>query len=315
MMIMPGLVINGQWKTKNAFADEKDGKFKRDDSAFRDTIDENSEFKPESGRYHLYVSLACPWAHRTLIFRRLKDLESHIDVSVVHPHMLDDGWTFDTNFDGATGDLIYKHDFLYQIYTKAKLDYSGKVTVPVLWDKKTKTIVNNESSEIIRIFNTAFNNLTGNDDNYYPGDLKSEIDEINERVYNTVNNGVYKAGFATNQEAYDKPVKELFDSLQWLESILSDGREYICGDKLTEADIRLLPTLLRFDAVYHTHFKCNIDMIVDFKFLQDYMVRLYEEDFVKPTVDMAHIKNHYYKSHPTLNPNGIISAGPDLNWL
>ncbi len=308
---MAGLLINGEWKTKNEFANDE-GEFKRDESAFRNMI---SNEDAQSDRYHLYVSYACPWAHRALIFRHLKDLTDHIDVSVVHPHMLDHGWELNDDFDGATGDSLYNFDFLHQIYTKAKSDYSGKVTVPVLWDKKEETIVNNESAEIIRIFNSAFNDLTGNTDDYYPEDLKQEIDNINERVYHTINNGVYKAGFATNQDAYSKAVHELFDSLQWIEGILSDGREFLCGDLMTEADIRLFTTLIRFDAVYHTHFKCNIDQIEDFKFIQPYMVSLYNNPAIKPAVNMTHIKHHYYKSHPTVNPNGIIPEGPELIWL
>ncbi len=308
---MPGLLVNGQWKTKNEFANE-DGEFKRDESEFRNRI---SKDDAQSGRYHLYVSLACPWAHRALIFRRLKDLQDHIEVSVVHPHMLDHGWELNDDFDGATSDPLYGFDYMHQIYTKAKSDYTGKVTVPVLWDKDKETIVNNESAEIIRIFNFAFNELTGNNDDYYPDSLKDEIDSINDRVYNTVNNGVYKAGFATSQDAYNKAVHDLFDSLQWLEGILNDGRDYLCGDRLTEADIRLFTTLIRFDAVYHTHFKCNIDAIEDFKFLQDYMVRLYNMPEIKPTVNMTHIKHHYYKSHPMVNPSGIIPEGPELMWL
>ena len=311
---MAGLLVNGQWKTKNDFADKDDGKFKRDESTFRNFIGKNG-FEAESDRYHLYVSLACPWAHRTLIFRHLKQLEDHIDISVVHPLMLDHGWEFKDDFPAATGDPLYDFKYLHQLYTKAKSDYSGKVTVPVLWDKKRETIVNNESAEIIRIFNTAFNDLTGNTNDYYPEKLEDEIDEINDRVYHTLNNGVYKAGFAANQKAYDEAVEPLFDTLEWLERLLSDGREYLCGDDLTEADIRLLTTLLRFDAVYHTHFKCNITRIEDYKFLQDYMVRLYKSDAVYPTVNMDHIKHHYYRSHPSVNPHGIIPAGPDLLWL
>ncbi len=321
---MAGLLINGQWKTKNEFADEKSGKFEREDSIFRDWItpdgkdgpDGKKGYKAESGRYHLYVSYACPWAHRTLIFRHLKGLEDHIDVSVVHPHMLDHGWSFDDDFEGATGDKLYGLEFMHQLYTKAKSDYTGKVTVPVLWDKKTETIVNNESAEIIRIFNSAFNEITGNTDDYYPEAHRERINEINARVYDTVNNGVYKAGFASAQDAYEKAARELFDSIEWLEGILADGGlMYLCGDDLTEADIRLLTTLLRFDAVYHTHFKCNEKQIAECKFLQGYLERLYEMDAVKPTLNMAHIKAHYYYSHVNINPHRIIPTGPDQYWL
>ena len=311
---MAGYSKKGQWVTSNKFADE-DGEFKRQDTSFRDYITQDGRFKPEQNRYHLYVSYACPWAHRALIFRKLKKLESLIDVSVVHPHMLDHGWEFRKDFEGATGDNLYNSKFLHEIYTKAKPDYTGKVTVPVLWDKKTETIVNNESADIIRIFNTAFNDLTGDTNDYYPENLQNEINQLNDRIYTTVNNGVYKAGFATDQAVYDKAVVALFESLEWIEGILNDGREYLCGDQLTEADIRLLTTLLRFDTVYHTHFKCNINTIEDFKFLHDYMVRLYREDFVKPTLHMDHIKNHYYYSHLTVNPHRIIPMGPNLMWL
>jgi putative glutathione S-transferase len=320
---MAGLLVKGQWKTKNEFADEKSGKFEREDSIFRHWItpdgsngpDGQKGFKAESGRYHLYVSYACPWAHRALIFCHLKALEDHIDVSVVHPYMLDHGWSFDDDFDGATGDKLYGLEYMHQLYTKAKSDYTGKVTVPVLWDTKTQTIVNNESAEIIRILNTAFDDITGNTDDYYPEKHRARIVELNERIYDTVNNGVYKAGFASVQDVYAKAVRELFDSIEWLEGLLADGRAYLCGDDLTEADIRLLTTLLRFDAVYYTHFKCNEIRIEDGKFLQGYMERLYELDAVKPTVNMDHIKAHYYYSHANINPHRIIPIGPDLTWL
>lgn len=318
---MAGQLINGQWKTKDEFADD-DGKFKRDESQFRGWItadgsdgpDGQKGFKATSGRYHLYVSYACPWAHRTLIFRHLKSLEEHIDVSVVSPYMLDNGWELDDEFPGSTGDKLYGFEYMHQIYTKAKSDYTGKVTVPTLWDKEDETIVSNESADIIRMFNTGFNEITGNTKDYYPEKLRGQIDDLNERIYHTVNNGVYKAGFATKQSAYERAVRELFDSIEWLEGILADGRAYLCGDDLTEADIRLLTTLLRFDAVYHTHFKCNERQIMDCKFLQNYLERLYEMDAVKPTVHMDHIKTHYYASHKNINPYSIIPTGPDLPW-
>lgn len=318
---MAGQLINGQWNTKDEFADD-DGKFKRDESQFRGWItadgsdgpDGQKGFKAESRRYHLYVSYACPWAHRTLIFRHLKSLEEHIDVSVVSPYMLDNGWELDDEFPGSTGDKLYGFQYMHQIYTKAKGDYTGKVTVPTLWDKEGETIVSNESADIIRMFNTGFNEITGNTKDYYPENLRGQIDDLNERIYHTVNNGVYKAGFATKQEAYERAVRELFDSIEWLEGILADGRAFLTGDDLTEADIRLLTTLLRFDAVYHTHFKCNERQIMDCKFLQNYLERLYEMDPVKPTVHMDHIKTHYYASHKNINPYGIIPLGPDLPW-
>lgn len=229
--------------------------------------------------------------------------------------MLDHGWSFDDDFDGATGDKLYGLEYMHQLYTKAKSDYTGKVTVPLLWDTKTETIVNNESAEIIRMFNSAFNGITGNKDDYYPEEHRARIDELNARIYDTVNNGVYKAGFATAQDVYTKAARALFDSIEWLERLLADGRAYLCGDDLTEADIRLLTTLLRFDAVYHTHFKCNEVRIEDCKFLQDYMERLYEMDEIKPTVNMDHIKAHYYYSHVNINPHRIIPTGPDQLWL
>jgi len=319
---MPGLLVNGKWKTDNEFANE-DGEFKRDDSQFRGWLTADGSpgpegqkgFPAESGRYHLYVSYACPWAHRALIFRRLKKLEDHIDVSVVDPHMLDQGWEFGSDFPGATGDKLYGSKALHELYTKAKSDYSGKVTVPMLWDKQEETIVSNESADIIRMFNTAFNDITGDREDYYPEDLRADIDAINERVYHSINNGVYKAGFATSQKAYDKAVSALFDSLDWLEHILADGRPYLLDKTLTEADIRLFTTLVRFDAVYHTHFKCNIHQIMDYKFLQLYLETLFRMDAVKPSVHMDHIKTHYYTSHPGVNPSGIIPKGPDLPWL
>jgi len=311
---MAGYLKNGRWVEINKFADD-DGEFKRQETSFRNFISNDGDFKPEKDRYHLYVSYACPWAHRALIFRLLKNLENYISVSVVHPHMLDNGWELDANFAGSTGDNLYGYNYLHEIYTKAKPDYTGKVTVPVLWDKNTETIVNNESADIIRIFNSGFNELTGNTDNYYPDHLRGEIDDINARVYDTINNGVYKAGFATKQSVYEDAFNPLFDSLDWIEDILSDGRQYLCGDVLTEADIRLLTTLLRFDAVYHTHFMCNKHQLRGYKHIHPYMIRLYNMDFVKPTVHMDHIKHHYYYSHPSVNPNQIIPIGPKLDWL
>ena len=315
-------LVDGKWVYDDESFAGEDGKFDRPDTDFRNWItpdgskgpDGQKGFKAEKDRYHLYVSLACPWAHRTLIFRHLKKLEDIISVNVVHPHMLNKGWTFESDFAGATGDSLYDKDFLYEIYQKAAPEMSGKVTVPVLWDKKEETIVNNESADIIRIFNTAFNDITGNTDDYYPKDLKTEIDEINGRVYNTVNNGVYKTGFATKQDVYNDEVEKLFDSLDWLEHILSDGREYLVGDQLTEADVRLFTTLLRFDAVYYLHFKCNVNRIADYKWLQRYLERLYDLEAIKPTVNLKHIKEHYYYSHGNINPTRIVPEGPVLTW-
>jgi putative glutathione S-transferase len=317
---MAGQLVNGEWETINGFAD-KSGNFNRDKSAFRRWItptgtpgpNGQEAVKAEKDRYHLYVSYACPWAHRALIFRRLKKLEDIITVNVVHPHMLDKGWTFNTDFDGATGDELYKCNYLYQIYQKAKADYSGKVTVPVLWDKKENTIINNESSEIIRILNTAFNELTGNEDDYYPAPMQEEINQINDTVYNHVNNGVYKCGFAEKQNAYEKNIKPLFETLDWLEEKLEKNGPYLLGNKLTEADIRLFTTLIRFDPVYYIHFKCNLKQIRDYPALNAYMIKLYNLPEIKPTVHFDHIKQHYYYSHDHINPYRIVPAGPAQN--
>ncbi|MAQ71922.1 MAG: glutathione-dependent reductase [Alphaproteobacteria bacterium] len=315
-------LVDGKWVYEDESFAGKDGKFDRPDTDFRNWITPDGSkgpngqkgFKAEKNRYHLYVSYACPWAHRTLIFRHLKELEDIISFDVVHPHMLEKSWTFDTDFPKATGDTLYNSNYLYEIYQKAAPDMTGKVTVPVLWDKKEETIVNNESADIIRIFNTAFDDITGNTDNFYPDDLKSEIDDINKRVYDKVNNGVYKTGFATKQEVYTKEVKSLFETLDWLEQLLGDGREYSLGEQLTEADIRLFTTLVRFDAVYHGHFKCNINRISDYKWLQRYIERIYDLEAVKQTVNLNHIKEHYYYSHGNINPTRIVPEGPLLTW-
>ena len=263
-------------------------------------------FKAEKGRYHLYVSLACPWAHRTLISRQLNELQDYIDVTVVEPIMLGNGWALD--------DPLYGFDFLYQLYLKADVNYEGRVTVPVLWDKQTKTIVSNESSEIIRMFDTAFNHLTGNVDDYYPKDLKQEIDTVNARVYETINNGVYRAGFATTQEAYETAFSKLFDSLDWVEDMLSKQR-YLVGEQLTEADWRLFTTLIRFDAVYFGHFKTNRQRVADYPAMSAYLRELYQVPGVAETVNFDHIKTHYYASNLTINPTGVIPVGPSQNFL
>ena len=262
--------------------------------------------KQRKSRYHLYVSLACPWAHRTLISRQLNELQDYIDVTVVEPIMLGNGWELD--------DPLYGFDFLYQLYLKADVNYEGRVTVPVLWDKQTKTIVSNESSEIIRMFDTAFNHLTGNVDDYYPKDLKQEIDTVNARVYETSNNGVYRAGFATTQEAYETAFSKLFDSLDWVEDMLSKQR-YLVGEQLTEADWRLFTTLIRFDAVYFGHFKTNRQRVADYPAMSAYLRELYQVPGVAETVNFDHIKTHYYASHLTINPTGVIPVGPSQNFL
>lgn len=316
-----GQLVEGVWKDEWYDTDSTGGEFKRDTSKFRNwiTVDGSAGptggggFMAESGRYHLYVSHACPWAHRTLIFRSLKGLEEHIDVSVVHPEMLKDGWELKDDFPGATGDRQFGLKYLREVYLKAKPDASGRVTVPVLWDKTAGTIVSNESADIIRMFNGAFNAITGNEDDYCPPDLLEQIDAVNARVYDTVNNGVYKAGFATTQEAYDKAVVPLFESLDWIEGILSENR-YLTGEWLTEADWRLFTTILRFDAVYHTHFKCNRRRIVDYPNLWDWARELYQWPGVAETVHFDHITRHYYYSHDMVNPHRIVPIGPDTDW-
>ncbi len=316
-----GRLIDGEWSSEWYDTKKTGGAFKRDTARFRNWVTADGSagpsgeagFKAEAGRYHLYVSLACPWAHRTLIFRALKGLENMIDVSVVHPDMLDDGWTFATDFEGATGDKLHGSKFMRDVYTRADPKISGRVTVPVLWDKTRETIVSNESAEIIRMFNSAFNDMTGNTDDYYPDALRSEIDAVNERVYNDVNNGVYKSGFATTQDAYDKAVVPLFDALDWLDARLSDQR-YLMGDQLTEADWRLFTTLVRFDSVYHLHFKCNRRRIVDYPALWAYTRDLYQHPGVAETVSLNHIVRHYHYSHDTINPNRILPINPIVDF-
>ncbi|MGB8623354.1 MAG: glutathione S-transferase family protein [Paracoccaceae bacterium] len=316
-----GQLVNGAWQDTWYDTRKSGGRFQRSNSAFRNWITPDGRagpsgeagFPAESGRYHLYVSYACPWAHRALIFRALKGLERHIGVSVVHPDMLSDGWTFSTDFPGATGDTLYGLPFLRDIYTKAVPDVSGRVTVPVLWDKQRKTIVSNESSEIIRMFNSAFDGLTGDGQDFHPPALRDEIEQINARVYRDVNNGVYKAGFATTQQAYDEAVIALFESLDWLEERLST-RRYLTGQRVTEADWRLFTTLVRFDPVYHTHFKCNRNRLVDFPNLWGYTRELFQWPGVADTVHFDHIVRHYHYSHDMINPHRIIPINPVIDW-
>jgi putative glutathione S-transferase len=270
-------------------------------------------FKAEAGRYHLYMCYACPWAHRTLIFRALKGLEAMISVDVVHPLLAEEGWTFATDFPGATGDTVNGKQRLYEIYLAAKPDYSGRATVPALWDKERRTIVSNESSEIIRMLGSAFDGIGAKPGDYYPEALRPQIDAINARVYDAVNNGVYKCGFATRQHAYEAAFRPLFDALDWLEGLLAAQR-YLAGNRLTEADWRLFTTLVRFDAVYYSHFKCNRQRITDFPNLSNYLRDLYQHDGVAATVHMDHIKYHYYASHRMINPTGIVPLGPALDF-
>jgi putative glutathione S-transferase len=317
-----GQLVDGKWQDAWYDTTRTGGAFVRTTTRFRNWITSDGSagpsgeggFRAESGRYHLYVSLACPWAHRTLIFRRLKGLEGHVGVSVVHPDMLSDGWTFSTDAGGATGDGLFGLPYLRDVYLRADPKISGRVTVPVLWDCERGTIVSNESSEIIRMFNSAFDGITGNDADFWPEDLRAGIEEVNARVYDTVNNGVYKAGFATTQAAYDAAVGPLFDTLDWLEARLARGR-FLMGDRMTEADWRLFTTLIRFDTVYHGHFKCNRERIVDFPNLWAYTRDLYQWPGVAETVSLDHITRHYHYSHETINPYRIVPIGPKFDLM
>ena len=315
-----GLLQDGRWVDSWYDTKSTQGRFIRSAAQFRNWITPDGSpgpsgiggFKAEEGRYHLYVSLACPWAHRTLIFRSLKGLEKLISHSVVHWYMAENGWTFQTT-DGVLPDTINNADFLHQVYTSAKPDYSGRVTVPVLWDKENDTIVSNESSEIIRMFNNAFNGIGASLEDFYPRELQQEIDEINTRIYETLNNGVYKSGFATTQQAYEEAIGPLFATLDWLEEKLSNHR-FLMGDQITEADWRLFTTLVRFDPVYVGHFKCNLRRIADFTNLSGYVRDLYQQPGIAATVNMEHIKNHYYASHETINPSRVVPLGPHTDF-
>jgi putative glutathione S-transferase len=317
-----GLLVDGVWHDQWYDTGKTGGKFVRSEAQFRNWVTKDGApgpagkggFKAESGRYHLYVCYACPWAHRTLIFRALKGLERHVSLSATHWHMAENGWTFAPG-DGVIADPLMNAQYMHQIYTAADPKYSGRVTVPVLWDKRQRTIVSNESPEIIRMFNGAFDALPGVDASldFYPAALRAEIDAINDRVYRTVNNGVYRSGFATAQAPYDEAVRELFDSLDWLEGILAKKR-YLTGDKITEADWRLFTTLLRFDPVYHTHFKCNLRRLADYPNLWNYTRELYQVPGVAPTVRMDHIKKHYWGSHRSINPSGLVPIGPAIDY-
>lgn len=317
-----GLLVDGKWHDTWYDTKSTGGAFKRSAAQFRNWLTADGSagpsgkngFKAEPDRYHLYVSHACPWAHRTLIFRELKGLNDLISVSVVHPDMLDKGWTFEADDHGATGDTLYGFDYAHQIYTKADPDYSGRVTVPILWDKQQQTIVSNESSEIIRMFNMAFDGITDNTDDYWPKAMRDEIEQVNARIYSDINNGVYKSGFATTQQAYDTAVHPLFDTLDWLEDRLAQNR-YLMGNQVTEADWRLFTTLIRFDPVYHLHFKCNKRRLIDYPNLWAYTRELYQWPGVAQTVNMNHIVRHYHYSHETINPSRIIPVNPVLDYL
>ena len=312
-----GLLVEGEWQDRWYNTDKSKGRFVRSESQFRNWITKDGEkgpsgqqgFAAASKRYHLYVSLACPWAHRTLIMRQLKDLEDHISVSVVHPLMLENGWTF-ADGPGVMPDPVQNAQYFYEVYLRADPKYSGRVTVPVLWDKETNQMVSNESSEIIRMFNTAFNDITKNQDDYYPAAHREEIDTTNDRIYHQVNNGVYKAGFATTQQAYEEAVIPLFETLDWLNDRLTE-RKFLLGDVITEADIRLFTTLIRFDPVYHGHFKCNRQRLAEIPYVAAYTRALFAMPAFRDTTNFTHIKQHYYGSHRNLNPSGIVPIGPD----
>ncbi len=315
-----GLLVDGTWQDQWLDTNSTGGRFVRKDASFRNWITEDGAagpsgeggFAAEADRYHLYVSLACPWAHRTLIFRKLKKLEKLISVSIVHHFMGAEGWTFETD-EAATGDHLFGSSHLHEIYTRDTPDVTTRVTVPVLWDKKQQRIVSNESSEIIRMFNSAFNALTGDEKDYYPLNLREQIDALNQPIYDNVNNGVYRCGFATTQEAYQEAVVPLFETLDMVEERL-ETRRYLMGDQLTEADWRLFTTLVRFDPVYVSHFKCNIRRIRDYPNLWNYTKELYQMPGVAETVNLHHIKTHYFGSHESINPTRIVPLGPAIDY-
>jgi len=315
-----GLLTDGHWTGKGYDTASSAGRFKRETTRFRHWITPDGApgptgeggFAAEPGRYHLYIARACPWAHRTTIFRALKGLDDMVGLSLTHWLMGEHGWTFEPA-EGVIPDDVNGVDYLYQLYQLADPAVSGRASVPVLWDKQRRTIVSNESADIIRMFNSAFDGVGARRGDYYPEGLRSDIDAFNERIYDTLNNGVYKAGFASTQEAYDEAIGPLFATLDWLELHLAEHR-YLCGDQLTEADWRLFTTLLRFDPVYHGHFKCNIRRIIDYPALWAYTRALYQEPGIRETIDFGHIKKHYYLSHPWLDPTGIVPVGPDIDF-
>ncbi|MFK5892628.1 MAG: glutathione S-transferase family protein [Pseudomonadota bacterium] len=314
-----GMLFKGELVDNWLERENDEGEFKRMASTFRHWVTKDGQagitgiegFNAEPGRYHLYVSDACPWAHRTVIFRKLKKLENIISLSIVEPDMLEQGWTFSAQ--GQYIDHMYAYQYMHQIYTRADKQFTGQITVPVLWDKKLNTIVNNESSEIIRMLNSAFNDFTDVQTDYYPETQQEEIDEINQRIYDNINNGVYRCGFATTQIAYEKAFDDLFNGLDWVEEILAAQR-YLLGDQITEADWRLFTTLIRFDIVYVGHFKCNLRRISDYENLSNYVRELYQIQGIAETIDVDYIKRHYYYSHNSINPTQIIAKGPELNF-
>lgn len=315
-----GMLVDGEWKDVWYDTDGNEGRFVRESARFRHWVTADGSAGPsgdsgyaaERGRYHLYVSLACPWAHRTLIVRSLKGLEDLIDVSVVSPLMLEHGWTFN-EAEGSSGDRVHGHRFHREVYTRADPKYTGRVTVPVLWDRQRDSIVSNESADIIRMLNSAFDGLTGSTLDLRPDRLREDIEGWNKRIYPAVNNGVYRAGFATTQDAYEEAYRELFAELDHIDSHLG-GHRYLTGEDLTEADVRLFTTLIRFDAVYHGHFKCNRQRLEDYHHIPGYIRDIYQLPGIADTVDFHHIKTHYYASHRNINPTGIVPAGPDIDY-
>ncbi len=316
-----GLLVDGQWQDQWYDTSKSGGKFERTTAQFRSWITANGEagpsgkagFKAEKDRYHLYVSYACPWANRTLAFRALKGLNDYITVDAVHPIMLGHGWTFEQDYRLSDGDSLFQAKYLHEIYTQVDPKITTRVTVPILWDKKLNTIVSNESSEIIRMFNSAFDHLTGSTLDLYPAEHRAEIDRMNERVYHEVNNGVYLAGFASTQAAYDEAVERLFIALDWLDEHIST-RTFLVGETLTEADIRLAMTLFRFDPVYVQHFKTDKKRLVDYPNLWPYARRIYQWPGIADTVHFDHIREHYFRSHPTINPYAIMPVGAEIDW-
>jgi putative glutathione S-transferase len=309
------MLVDGEWQTDVSESTNEDGEFERQETSFRDWVqdDPDAEYSPEEGRYHLYVSWACPWAHRTLVTRALKGLDHAISVDVVDPYRQNDGWEFAPEKEGCTADSIHGADYLRQVYTAADPEFTGHVSVPVLWDRKAETIVNNESEEIMRMLDVAFDDIAANDVDLYPEGYQDDVDRIIDEIYEPINNGVYRAGFAETQGAYDRAVGELFDALDHWDDVLADQR-YLAGDRLTEADVAMFTTLVRFDAVYHTHFKCNVRQIKDYDNLWGYLRELYQLPGVTETVNLDQIKEHYYRSHTDLNPKQIVPAGPDIDF-
>ena len=316
-----GLLVDGKWRDQWYDTESTGGKFERTVAQFRNWITKDgsagptgkANFKAETKRYHLYASYACPWVHRVLIYRTLKGLEDMIDVSFVHWYMAEQGWTFHNDGQGIVGDRLFNFEFAHQIYTKADPNYSGRVTVPILWDKRQNTIVSNESSEIIRMLNSAFDDIGAKKINFYPKALQREINTLNNRIYDTVNNGVYKSGFATTQKAYEQAVNPLFETLTWLDERLSK-MPFLCGNRPTEADWRLFPTLYRFDSIYFSHFKCSIKRVVDYPNLWAYTRNLYQWPGISETVNLEHARRHYYESHDTINPTRIVPVTPEIKW-